>query len=329
MSPPKHYLAIIDVGHGNSAFIKDEHTMLVIDAGPKSGLLEFLQQENINEIDTVLLSHADEDHIGGLLNLLDNGVIIHHVRLNSDASKDTKIWNDLTLSLSHYEKTKNLDWNNGLNASQKEQFIGGKTELEIIGPSTLLTTRGVGGKDRNGRIIRSNSLSAIFRLRRDGVPLVLFAGDMDVIALNEIIHEESECKAPILIYPHHGGSAGAGKARDFVESLCDKVKPKMVVFSLGRSNKYNNPHPDVISSLRAVSEEIDIRCTQLSLNCSNKTPDADGSHLSNSFSSGRENNHCCSGTIIVDLDNTGSIVPAGKEHKKFIRSSVPVSLCLN
>ncbi|MFH2201677.1 MAG: MBL fold metallo-hydrolase, partial [Elusimicrobiota bacterium] len=50
------------MGHGNCAVIVDSGGVVVIDAGPGSGLLEFLTREGITHINTVIISHADTDH---------------------------------------------------------------------------------------------------------------------------------------------------------------------------------------------------------------------------------------------------------------------------
>src|SRR3990172_11947028 len=84
----KAVLAVIDVGHGNAAVAVADGRVVVIDAGPKVGLLEYLLREKIEDVDLVILSHADRDHIAGLIGLLGTGTIrVRRVRLNSDAMK--------------------------------------------------------------------------------------------------------------------------------------------------------------------------------------------------------------------------------------------------
>lgn len=63
-------LSILDVGHGNCAVIRDTKGIVVIDTGAGSALLEYLRQERILQIDVLILSHADKDHIGGLVGVL-------------------------------------------------------------------------------------------------------------------------------------------------------------------------------------------------------------------------------------------------------------------
>jgi beta-lactamase superfamily II metal-dependent hydrolase len=60
-------LTILDVGHGSCAILAEATRIVVFDAGPKTGLLEFLLQHQIDTIDLVMISHADRDHIEGLI----------------------------------------------------------------------------------------------------------------------------------------------------------------------------------------------------------------------------------------------------------------------
>ena len=96
--PLNDALVILDVGHGNAAVLLDSGKVVVFDAGPGSILLEFLREQNISHIDTVLLSHADKDHIGGLSALLASGTVsIGKVRANTDSLKGSNAWDDLCL----------------------------------------------------------------------------------------------------------------------------------------------------------------------------------------------------------------------------------------
>lgn len=60
-------VTILDVGHGNAAVVNTGTGIIVIDAGPRTGLLEFLTETGAPKIDALLISHADADHIAGLI----------------------------------------------------------------------------------------------------------------------------------------------------------------------------------------------------------------------------------------------------------------------
>jgi len=96
MASQSRKLTILDVGHGNCAILQDAHGVIVIDTGPGSHLLEYLDQQRIKRIDTILISHSDKDHIGGLAGLLtQEDVEIGRICLNTDAIKRTDSWEDV------------------------------------------------------------------------------------------------------------------------------------------------------------------------------------------------------------------------------------------
>ena len=98
-------LYVLDVRHGNSAVLIDDSGIIVIDAGPGSDLLDFLQENGITQIDILILSHADQDHIGGAMSLLSSKKVeIKNVYLNTDSIKGSTIWDDLAYTLSDHRK---------------------------------------------------------------------------------------------------------------------------------------------------------------------------------------------------------------------------------
>ena len=87
----------------------DTKGIVVIDAGSQADLLTFLVEKNINTIDVLLLSHADQDHIGGALNLLAcEEITVKRVYLNSDAKQKSKAWNRLLYALYDAHKKSDL-----------------------------------------------------------------------------------------------------------------------------------------------------------------------------------------------------------------------------
>lgn len=70
MASPK--LSILDVGHGNCAVLLSDELVCVFDAGSRSILNEYLEANGVREIEALLISHADADHIAGAIGLLAN-----------------------------------------------------------------------------------------------------------------------------------------------------------------------------------------------------------------------------------------------------------------
>lgn len=72
-------LTLLDVGQGLSAVVQTAHHVLVFDTGAKfnndsdmgkSVLLPFLRYQGISKIDSLIVSHGDNDHIGGAESLI-------------------------------------------------------------------------------------------------------------------------------------------------------------------------------------------------------------------------------------------------------------------
>jgi competence protein ComEC len=320
-------LAILDVGHGNCAVLQDSNGVVVIDAGLGNALEIFLREQEILRIDVILISHADQDHLGGLISLLASRAIeIGRVRLNTDSLQGSKIWDDLLYELDQLDQENQLDFQPYLTREERGVYDQGSIEIRILAPSKYVAGKGPGSRDRQGRRIRTNTLSAVIRLSERGEPLALFPGDLDVVGLENLDCSAEELRAPLLVFPHHGGRAGVSALDDFVRQLCERVRPKMVVFSIGRG-RYGSVLPEVVSAVRKHVEGVWIACTQMSEHCASELPRARPKHLNREFAQGREGSKCCVGTLVIDLDEGKGLLPIYGDHQEFITLAAPSALC--
>jgi len=112
------WFSLLDVGQGLSAVIQTQQHTLVFDTGPKFGqnfntgtaiVKPFLQQQGIKTIDTLVISHADNDHIGGaipLINEIETLQILsssphHFVNGKSCQTGQSWQWDNVTFSMLH------------------------------------------------------------------------------------------------------------------------------------------------------------------------------------------------------------------------------------
>ena len=325
MSSVKSYIAILDVGHGNCGVLYEEGKSNIIDCGPGSSVLEFLTEEGISEIDNVFLSHADQDHIEGLVALLATGTFnIKNVFVNPDSTKGSALWDDLIYALSKSSVKGGTELHTSITATNG-QFVVDNMVIETVGPTGYLAAKSPGSKDRQDRKITSNSISASFKILWQGTPVVYFAGDIDQIALDDLKDHDITIESPLLVFPHHGGN-NSGNVVQFTEELCDLTKPSTVIFSIGR-NKHSNPRPEVMNTVRKKIEGVRIACTQLSKHCATTIASVAPVHLNSSFAKGRAKNECCSGTFIIELSDTITYSPDNILHQSYISAVASTPIC--
>ncbi|MBT1452009.1 DNA internalization-related competence protein ComEC/Rec2 [Glaciecola sp. XM2] len=95
---PTSKLLVFDVGQGTSALLKHKNTVMLFDTGPafpsgfsmaESVLLPYFKQTGMIQIDTLFLSHLDNDHAGGLQALKDS-IAINNIYTPADACVRSK-----------------------------------------------------------------------------------------------------------------------------------------------------------------------------------------------------------------------------------------------
>jgi beta-lactamase superfamily II metal-dependent hydrolase len=325
MAPVLH---VLDVGHGNSAVMIDEDSIVIFDAGPRTTLLEFLHQEQIHHVDTVLISHADKDHVEGLISLIESETVtITRVRLNPNLVKKTEIWSDLNYLLEQKDRAGELDFVPSLTTKQSGEFDTANVHVEILAPSTGMAATGVGSKRQGKLRVTSNSISVVVRLLVCGQPRIILMGDVSLNSLVEMLTYVHDTTAEIMVYPHHGGHSDRDDPRMFAQTLCNAVKPKSVIFSIGRG-LHGTPLPPVVSEIRKLVPTVRICCTQLSEHCAASPPISVPTHLGPRYSAGSLHGKCCGGTITINLNAALSqLQPTLDSHAKFIQLNAPTALC--
>jgi beta-lactamase superfamily II metal-dependent hydrolase len=260
---------VLDVGHGNCAVLIDRKGVVVIDAGPKARgkaiLIEFLLSKNITTIDVLLLSHSDKDHIAGAINLLTSGVFtIKQVYVNSDSTKNSVIWDDLVYLLCNADKMGELYFEPSLTPHFNGKLDQGEVAIEVLAPNKYIAAKGPGSQDRQGRKLTSNSISAVIRLSYHGKPIALLPGDIDQVGLSNLLEENTDIRAWLTVYPHHGGQPGNRKIKAFAAQFCEAVKPEVVIFSI-RDNDRHFPTKEVIETVQDTLSGVRLLSTRSSL----------------------------------------------------------------
>ncbi|MHC4179744.1 MAG: ComEC/Rec2 family competence protein, partial [Planctomycetota bacterium] len=264
----------------------------------------------------------DKDHIEGVISLMESGQAIGRIRLNSDALKSSNLWKHLVYLLEGF------DCGAELTTQHSGIFDQGEISIRVLAPRPALALIGPGGEDKKGRKLTSNSTSAVIKLVQNEQSVVLFPGDIDEVGLENLLEDNQDLTAPLMVFPHHGGKSGIRDLAMFTRWLFDAVKPETVIFSIGRG-KYDTPQPTIVSTLRESSAEVRVACTQLSKHCADELPSTLPNHLTVAYARGKERRECCGGTFTVSLDDpVPTLLPSREGHASFIRAVAPRALCM-
>jgi competence protein ComEC len=215
-------VSFIDVGQGDSLLIiSPEGQTILIDGGSTdSGVVAYLQRQGIKSIDIMIATHPHEDHIGGLVQVLE---VMPVKKVITNGEMYT------TSVFEHF-----LDAIANAKAEYEEVARGdtinfGSLSLDVLSPGSIF------GDDPN-----ENSL--VLRMSY-GKTTFLFTGDAGVEAETSILAAGLPLKATILKVGHHG-SCGSSSSR-----FLDMVKPEVAVTSAGINNQYGLPCTDTIRAL--------------------------------------------------------------------------------
>jgi beta-lactamase superfamily II metal-dependent hydrolase len=322
-------IILLDVGHGNCSIIRSGDNVVVVDAGHGATLWETLNQEGIDTINAVIVSHADRDHIAGVASLLTSEKIaVQAIYVNPDATKNkcgNSAWNMLRSAVEDARERKALKTKVGVDTDDPGAIEVGSILLEVMSPTPEFAMGGSGSSTPDGeQLLTSNTVSIVLRVHYDGVPLVLLAGDIDGVGLEKMLDEKAEALAKVLVFPHHGGKPGGSTSEDFTNILLEGSKPEMIFFSNGRHH-HLNPRPEIVETIKAESSAR-IVCSQLSKLCSEECSDS-FDHLHEVPAKGRSGKDCCGGSIRFDLTEllSGDFSSLG-DHEAFV-GKIESALC--
>ena len=221
-------IKFIDVGQGEAILIALPEKTVLIDAGPTGSapkIAQVLQELGRDKIDYLVATHPDEDHIGGMADVISStqiGTIYAPNKTNNTAT---------------YRKFLTAIQNNNLQITLAEAgTIIDQTDsykLEILWPK----------KDAN--FPETNDYSIIIKLTV-GNKMFLFTGDAPTSA----ILDSNPGHINVLKLSHHGSRTGT------TEVLIHKLSPTYAVVSYAVDNSYGHPMQSVLNALHKHSVEV-------------------------------------------------------------------------
>ncbi|MCP4698141.1 MAG: DNA internalization-related competence protein ComEC/Rec2 [Gammaproteobacteria bacterium] len=214
------WFTLLDVGQGLAAVLRTREHVLIYDTGPKFSTgfntgkavaVPFLRFKGVKRIDTLLISHGDNDHIGGASSVLAEfpGTRI----LTSVPQKFPRVAAIKCLSGHQWE------WDG--------------VRFEILHPPA-----------NKHAFRRSNNRSCVLKASTAGAS-VLLPGDIEKKVEFRLVQKyQSRLQADILVAPHHGSRTSSRPG--FIEA----VNPAYVLFPVGYQNRFRFPKADVVERYR-------------------------------------------------------------------------------
>ncbi|MEH7357789.1 ComEC/Rec2 family competence protein [Priestia sp. 179-F W1.4 NHS] len=217
-----HY---IDVGQGDSIYIKAPNGEdIVIDGGNKgkgNAVVSYLKKQKVDDIEVLISTHPDADHIGGLDEII-NAFKVENVYAPK-VSNNTQAYKDF-LNAVKKKKLKIQTAQAGVKLPVKD------VNAQIVGPTKTYANSDL------------NDWSAVVHMAYKKNTF-LFTGDAETKAEADMIKAKKTLRADVLKVGHHGAKTSTSK------NFLDAVKPKYAVISVGK-NSYGHPTSQVVNLLK-------------------------------------------------------------------------------
>lgn len=237
--PISHYqkmnsmeVVFLDVGQGDSIYIRQGNSHVLLDGGNRYDsydngervILPFLYHEGVDRLDAMIASHADQDHVGGLLSIAES-IKVDLFICGPDESKGGE---GNTYDLLLKELSENKTMKQVLFAG--DSFSISDAQVRVLAP-------------RQEDNVEGNEASLVLELQYQNNAFLL-TGDAEF--QSEYNMMEDLLPVDVLKAGHHGSKNATS------EALLAKIRPKAVVLSAGTNNRYRHPSEEVLARLEAL-----------------------------------------------------------------------------
>ena len=250
------HLWFLDVGQGDGVVIQTKEGTILSDCGSsqdrsvgKNRLVPFLESRGISRLDYVLVSHCDQDHMNGILWLLEEA---------PELAVETLVLPLAGCGQEEYQRLVDAANKRGIGIS----YLSSGDQLRLGEVSVTCLHPEGGRKDAekagSGAFVRSdaNSQSLVLEVRYRAFSLLL-TGDIG-FEEEKLLTEELKTaygaagrKLTVLKAAHHG-SAGSSS-----EEFLEAVQPALTVLSYGEGNRYGHPAPEAVMRLKEVGTVLE------------------------------------------------------------------------
>ncbi|MHB8876900.1 MAG: DNA internalization-related competence protein ComEC/Rec2 [Myxococcaceae bacterium] len=224
-------VTFLSVGQGDAIVLSSQGAHALIDGGGVQDgadtgerfVLPYLRERGIRRLSLAVLTHPHPDHALGLVSTLEQ---VPTERLWLGAGTTWGELSELVSTAAGQAPVEEVE-------AGHPGFALGEASLEVLGPpADRVLLEGV------------NDRSVVLRVRHGGVTFLL-PGDIEEAA------EQGLDPGPVTVLkaPHHGSR------RSSTQGFVDRVRPRFVVFCVGRRNRFHFPHEESLDRYAAAGSE--------------------------------------------------------------------------
>ena len=212
----------IDVGQADCALLECGGEFMLIDGGNVEDSLlvvSYLQSCGVEELKTVVCTHAHEDHVGGLPSVL--AVYPTQTVYAPTSTYSSNCFDDFMYYVDQQGLTVTTP-------SPGDEMTLGSAEITVLGPVESYAD--------------TNNTSIVLKVEF-GETAFLFTGDMETDAENDMLdywEGRMDWNVDVLKVGHHGSSTSSSYR------LVYETDPEYAIISCGKDNSYGHPHDEIV-----------------------------------------------------------------------------------
>ncbi len=220
-------ISYLDVGQADSILISLMGHYMLVDAGNNEDgekLVSYFKALGIEKFDYIIATHAHEDHIGGMDDIINNFDFDNFYM--PDAITTTKTFEDMLDAL----------------ASKNKQLLVPEKGEELDFDAGTIKILYTGTKESD---LNDTSIVFILNFYKNHF---LFMGDATKKVEETLLDEE--IKSDVLKVSHHGSYYST------TFPFLEKVRPEYAIISVAEGNIYNHPSEETLQKLEKVGSKI-------------------------------------------------------------------------
>ncbi|MCB8977608.1 MAG: ComEC/Rec2 family competence protein [Ardenticatenaceae bacterium] len=237
MTQPDGQLHIVffDVGQGDATFIQTPSgRQILVDGGLYPSILNDQLGRQMpfwdKEIDMLVATHADADHVSGLVGVFDR-YHVNQLITNGESFGESPIYDEV-LAAAQKQTTEIRP----VQAGEVIEF-GDGVRLEVVHPGPVLVA--------DNRNENSVSMRLVY-----GDFTFLFTGDAEQAGEAEMLAAERPLSALVFKAGHHGSNSSSSMP------MLQAVQPQIVIVSAGVDNRFGHPAPEMLERATAVGAVV-------------------------------------------------------------------------